>query len=61
MAVLYGKTPEGQLLYDLCFVNLTDRWIARKHHISIINVRSLRQKPEIKKLTAKVKRDKASS
>jgi hypothetical protein len=58
MEVAYGKTPIGQLLYDLCFVKLTDTWVARKHRIGVAEVRSLRQKPDIKRLSQQVKRDK---
>jgi len=48
--VAYGKTPLGQLLYDLAFSNCTEKWLARKHRISIASVRRLRSTSEIKKL-----------
>ena len=57
--IVYGRTPMGQLLYDLAFVSLTDKWIARKHKISVGEVRHLRQRPEIKKLAEKRKKDTA--
>lgn len=46
----FGKTKIGQMLYDLAFVDLTDRWIARKHGYSIAEVRELRNLPQVVKL-----------
>jgi hypothetical protein len=48
--IVYGRTAQGQLLYDLAFTYLSDKYIARKHHIPIKRVRSLRAAKEIKKL-----------
>ena len=55
--VYYGKTPQGQLMYDLCFVTLTNRWIARKHGIRLAEVRKLREIPALKKLAKQVRID----
>lgn len=41
--VAYGKTPLGQLLYDLGFTKLSDRYLARKHHMPIAEIRSCRE------------------
>jgi hypothetical protein len=48
--VLYGKTPEGQLVYDLCFVDRTDKWLARKFGIPIAKIRAMRYEKSVKKL-----------
>ncbi len=40
--VLYGKTPAGQLLYDLAFTDLQPRYLARKHRLPIKQIRRLR-------------------
>lgn len=40
--VAYGKTPLGQLLYDLAFTDLADSYLARKHHIPIQSIRNMR-------------------
>ncbi len=39
---VYGRTPMGQLLYDLAFAKITEKWIARKHHLPIAKVRHLK-------------------
>jgi hypothetical protein len=39
---LYGKTPTGQLVYDLGFTKLSDRYLARKHHLPVATVRRYR-------------------
>lgn len=39
---LYGKTPLGQLLYDLGSAKLSDRYLARKHGIGIEKIRAYR-------------------
>lgn len=31
--VLYGKTEEGQLFYDLAFTDHSEPWLARKHRM----------------------------
>jgi len=41
---LYGKTPFGQLFYDLAFTDVTPKYLARKHKISAEEVRNLRAK-----------------
>lgn len=41
---LYGRTPTGQLLYDLGFSRIKDSSIARKHHLPIVTVRRMRAK-----------------
>lgn len=55
--VVFTSTPEGQFLYDIAFVDLTDTWIARKHKLPISEVRKLRKLPEVRKLRHKVKKD----
>ena len=40
--ILFGRTPLGQLLYDLAFARLSDKWIARKHKMPIDEVRKCR-------------------
>jgi hypothetical protein len=48
--IVYGRTPEGQLVYDLAFTNLPPKYLARKHRIPMARIRYLRSTPEIKKL-----------
>ena len=50
MTVTYGKTPIGQLLYDLAFTNLSSKYIARKHRKPVADIRVLRAHKNIKKL-----------
>ena len=40
--IVYGKTPLGQLLYDLAFTDLSPHYLARKHCLPINEVRRLR-------------------
>lgn len=40
---LYGRTAIGQLIYDLGFAKLTDKWLARKHRMPIAEIRHLRK------------------
>lgn len=40
--VLYGRTPQGQLLYDLGFTRLGDRYLAKKHAMPLDRLRALR-------------------
>ena len=47
---LYGKTPLGQILYDLAFTNLSAKYLARKHHKPVAEIRRLRAAPSIKTL-----------
>lgn len=39
---MYAKTPLGQMLYDLGFTDLSDRYLARKHQKPIAEIRKLR-------------------
>ena len=48
--VSYGRTPQGQLLYDLAFAQLTPKHIARKHGIPIESVRRMLTSAAVKKL-----------
>jgi hypothetical protein len=48
--ILYGRTPEGQLVYDLAFTNLSPKYLARKHRTPVERIRFLRASSEIKKL-----------
>ena len=48
--IVYGRTPEGQLLYDLAFTNLSGKYLARKHGIPVNRIRRMRDGTEIKKL-----------
>jgi hypothetical protein len=50
MTVTYGKTPQGQLLYDLAFTNLGTKYLARKHKKPVAEIRRLRAAKEIKNL-----------
>jgi len=49
-AAVFQKAKSGQILYDLAFVDLTDKWLARKHHIPVAEVRKLRKLPAIVRL-----------
>jgi hypothetical protein len=40
--IAYGRTPTGQLVYDLGFARLTDKWLARKHRIPVNQIRAIR-------------------
>jgi hypothetical protein len=40
--VTYGRTPLGQLLYDLAFSKLSERYLARKYRLPIAEIRKLR-------------------
>jgi hypothetical protein len=40
--ITYGRTPTGQLIYDLLFAKLKDASIARKHRLPIQTVRDYR-------------------
>lgn len=55
--VTYGRTPVGQLLYDLAFVDRTDKWLARKHQVPIAEIRNLRKSPVLEKLRRQIKSD----
>ena len=38
----YGRTPIGQLIYDLGFTTLTDKHLARKHGLTLAKIRDCR-------------------
>jgi len=40
--ILYGRTPLGQLVYDLGFTKLGDKYLARKHGLPIQKIRDCR-------------------
>ena len=42
MDIVYSRTPQGQLLYDLGFTKLSPKWLARKHKLPIDEIRKLR-------------------
>lgn len=48
--ITYGRTSEGQILYDLAFTNLSAKYLARKHRWPIADIRRLRETASIKKL-----------
>ena len=48
--ILYGRTPMGQLLYDLAFTNLPAKYLARKHRTPVARIRFLRASSEVRKL-----------
>ena len=48
--IVYGRTPQGQLLYDLAFTRLGSRYLARKHHLPIASIRRMRDGKELKQL-----------
>lgn len=42
--IAYGRTALGQIVYDLGFTELSDRYLARKHKMPIAKLRELRAK-----------------
>lgn len=40
----YGKTEMGQVIYDLAFTDLTPKYLARKHGMTVEEIRRLRIK-----------------
>ena len=42
--ILYGRTPQGQMLYDFGFAHLTEKWLARKYRMPIARVRDLKRR-----------------
>ena len=40
--IVYGRTPRGQLLYDLLMTELTPAYLARKHHLPVSKIREMR-------------------
>ena len=38
----YGRTPQGQLFYDLAFTDLSESWLARKHKMPRAEINRLR-------------------
>jgi hypothetical protein len=57
---VYGKTPQGQFLYDIAFANLTDKYLARKHGLPVAEIRKMRSLTEIRKLARQVRKDRSS-
>ena len=57
--VVHGRTPQGQLLYDLAFVNLTDKYLARKHRFPVRTIREFREIPAMRQLRATIAKDRA--
>lgn len=55
--IYYGRTPIGQLLWDLAFTELDRSYIARKHSIPVAMIDRMRESPEVVKLRKKVKAD----
>lgn len=41
--IAYGRTPLGQLIYDLGFTRLSESYLARKHRMPISDVRRYRR------------------
>lgn len=39
---LYGRTPNGQLFYDLAFTDLSEPWLTRKHKMPQSEINRLR-------------------
>ena len=39
---VYGRTPMGQLVYDLGFTKLDDAYLARKHGMPVEQIRRYR-------------------
>lgn len=54
--ITFGRTPLGQLVYDMCCTKLTDAYLARKHSIPIAELRALRTKTVASYKGAKRKR-----
>lgn len=55
--IAYGRTPLGQLLYDLVFTDLADKYLAQKHKIPIQSIRNMRDGEGVKDLRRQIKRD----
>lgn len=51
----YGKTPLGQLLYDLAFTDLKDRYLARKHRLPVQSIRNMRDSKSVAQLRRQTK------
>jgi hypothetical protein len=56
--VAYGKTPLGQLLFDLAYTDLSERYLARKHDKPVAEIRRLRALPDVQYLRDQSIRDK---
>lgn len=54
--VAYGKTPLGQLIYDLAFTDLADKYLARKHRLPIQSIRNMRAGESVRDLRRKTHR-----
>lgn len=57
IAIMYGRTPQGQLLYDLAYTDLSDSYLARKHRKPVAMIRRLQANKTIRALRRKVARD----
>ena len=59
----YEKTPLGQLVYDLCFTDLTPKYLAKKHKMTASEIFDLRVKSRKamlgKRRLTKAQRDRA--
>lgn len=53
----YGKTPLGQLLYDLAYTNLSNSYLARKHRQPVASIRRMRASKAIQDLRAQIAQD----
>lgn len=53
----YGKTAIGQLIYDLCFTEMSAPRIAEKHKLPVDAVRRLRSTKDLAELRLKVRLD----
>jgi hypothetical protein len=42
--IAYGKTEIGQKVYDFGMSKVSDRWLARKYGMPIVEVRALRKR-----------------
>lgn len=48
--VEWTKTQAGQLVYDLAFVDRSDKYLARKHGLPIAEIRSMRSSAPVSRL-----------
>lgn len=55
--VLYGKTAVGQLVYDLAFTDLSEKYLAQKHRVPVAQIRRYRALPSMVALIKKTKRE----
>lgn len=45
--LMYERTPEGQMLYDFGFSDLTEKWLAQKYKMPISKVKELKKTARI--------------